>query len=154
LPADEISPPDFPLDGYSDRRLMKQIYEHDFNEHSGAIDPFYAYQIFTQFMREDGCPDLALNPLAVEKVAGLAMFRTPNTVFNLDKPDLKEASQSRSDMTKMGVSPQTRLGTLGLQAARIFRGKADATRMIEQHGCNSPVVSRFLKNMSEWILID
>jgi hypothetical protein len=154
LPADEISPPDFPLDGYSDRRLMKQIYEHDFNEHSGAIDPFYAYQIFTQFMREDGCPDLALNPLAVDKVADLAMFRTPKTVFNLDKPDLKEASQSRSDMTKMGVSPQTRLGTLGLQAARIFRGKADATRMIEQHGCNSPVVSRFLKNMSEWILIN
>jgi hypothetical protein len=155
LPADEISPPGFPLDAYSDRRLMKQIYEHDFNEHSGTVDPVYAQEFFAQFGRQDGgCPGLALNPIAVTKVTALATAEVLRTDLNLDKPDLLEASRSRTDMAKPGVSFGTFLGTYSRQMALTFRAQSDAKAMVGQYGCDSPVVKRFLANLSDYVLMN
>jgi len=152
VPADEISPPDFPLESYSDRRLMKQIYEHDFNAHSGAIDPAYVQEFLLQLGRQDGgCPDLAIDPVAWMKVQGLAFVHGAQTFTGLYRPDMMEASQSRKDMNTLGVSLGTVVNNDILMVSRVFRGRADADAMIKRYGCKSPQVSRFLKNLADYV---
>jgi hypothetical protein len=153
VPADEISPPDFPLESYSDRRLMKQIYEHDFNAHSGAIDPAYLQEFLLQLGRQDGgCPDLAIDdPVVWMKVQGLSLLHGSKTFMGIYRADLMEASQSRQEMNALGKSLGTALNNEILMVSRVYRGRDDANAMIMRYGCKSPEVSRFLKNLTDYI---
>jgi len=131
---------------------MKQIYEHDFNAHSGAIDPAYVQEFLLQLGRQDGgCPDLAIDPVAWMKVQGLAFVHGAQTFTGLYRPDMMEASQSRKDMNTLGVSLETVVNNDILMVSRVFRGRADADAMIKRYGCKSPQVSRFLKNLADYV---
>jgi hypothetical protein len=67
------------------------------------------------------------------------------------RADLMEASQSRQEMNALGKSLGTALNNEILMVSRVYRGRDDANAMIMRYGCKSPEVSRFLKNLTDYI---
>ena len=150
LPAPPEQAEDFPVEGYTDTDLMKQIYDGDFDKDTVPPAPVYAQEFMQMFANTDECRSL-VDASSFTKITAIAAGRLAGDLLGLNQQGMPQMPQTHNLDEILSQAFQGGAQTMGRGAQLTQRADADAQLFYDRHGCQSPVAERFFRNLNHWI---